>query len=64
MRVEIEIGDYIVFKSATRSGYRKARRKVNGFWGDTGMPTVGYEGWSNFAVRQHEIIEVQKAEAA
>lgn len=58
---KIEIGDYIVFKAATRSGYTKARRKVNGFWGMTDMPTVGYHGWSNFAVRRDEIIAVEKA---
>lgn len=57
---DIKVGDYIIFKAATRSGYTKARRKVNGFWGNTGMPTVGYHGWSNFAVRHHEIIEVEK----
>ena len=59
---EIEIGDRIKFKSATRGSNNTVWRKVNGFWADTPMPTVRYEGWSNFAVRLGEVIEVEKGE--
>ncbi|WP_292960525.1 hypothetical protein [Novosphingobium sp. UBA1939] len=56
MRKKIRIGDRIKFKAATRSSYRVAVRKVNGFTPD-GRPTVGYHGWSNFVVEPHEIID-------
>ncbi len=54
--MNIEIGDYIIFKAQTRDSFRKVRRKVNGFY--NGMPTVGYFGSCNFVVRYDEIIEV------
>ena len=57
---EIEIGDRIKFKAATRNSYKAVWRKVNGFWGNTSMPTVRFEGWSNFAVRLGEVLEVEK----
>ena len=57
---KIEIGDRIKFKSATRCSNKAVWRKVNGFWGDTSMPTVRFEGWSNFAVRLGEVLEVEK----
>jgi hypothetical protein len=57
---KIEVGDRIKFKAATRNSYNAVWRKVNGFWADTSMPTVRYEGWSDFAVRLGEVIEVEK----
>ena len=57
---EIEIGDRIKFKSATRNSNNAVWRKVNGFWPNTSMPTVRFEGWSNFAVRLGEVLEVEK----
>ena len=59
---KIEVGDRIKFKAATRNSYNAVWRKVNGFWANTLMPTVRFEGWSNFAVRLGEIIEVEKGE--
>lgn len=62
---EINVGDEIVFKSPTRSGYRKAKRKITGFR-DYG-PDVAkcatvtqYHGWKDFAVKLDEIISVEK----
>lgn len=52
----IKVGDYITFKAATRSHFRKATRKVVGL-GETG-PRVGYHGWPNFVVRWSEITSV------
>jgi hypothetical protein len=57
---KIKIGDRIKFKSPTRNGSFSTWRKVNGFWGNTNMPTVRFEGWSNFAVKIHEIIDIEK----
>ncbi len=56
----IEIGDRIKFKSATRNSNNAVWRRVLGFWGDTSMPTVRYEGWSDFVVKLSEIIEIEK----
>lgn len=59
-RPRARVGDYIVFKAATRHSYRKARRKVTGF--DTlGRCLVRYAGWSDFIVHSHEIISVERA---
>jgi len=58
----IHIGDSIKFKAPTRNSNKAVWRKVNGFWGDTNMPTVRFEGWSDFAVKIHEIIEVDKTQ--
>ena len=60
----VKEGDRITFRSPTRDGNRKLTRVVNGFWGDTDMPTVRAYGWDRFAVRPHEIIEVQAKEEA
>lgn len=57
-KFEINEGDRITFKAATRHSYRKVTRVVNGFWLSTNKPTVRYQGWSDFAVQAHEIIEV------
>lgn len=60
---EINIGDRIKFKSATRDGNRAAWRKVTGFWNYgplyKGEPTVTYKGWSDFLVHPFEILEVE-----
>jgi len=56
------IGDRITFRAVTRDGNRKLTRVVNGFWGDTDMPTVRAHGWDNFAVRPGEIIQVHPRE--
>jgi hypothetical protein len=62
MQGEIKIGDRIKFKAATRSGNSAAWRKVNGFWcGNPDLPTVGFNGWSNFAVERREILEIEPA---
>ena len=57
-KFNIEVGDSITFKACTRHSNNKVTRKVNGFWGSTDSPTVRYEGWSDFAVRPSEIMEV------
>jgi len=59
----MEIGDYIIFKAATRCDYRKAKRKIVGF-DPLGRVEVRYAGWSNFIVLPHEIISVEKTDAA
>ncbi len=64
----IEIGDRITFKAVTRNSHRKATRAVNGaypfYFPQDGpfLPTVRYEGWSDFVVKESEIIEVHKKE--
>ncbi len=55
---KIKPGDYIVFMAACRYSNEKARRKVQTVEG--GLVTVRYAGYSNFYVKPHEIIEVQK----
>ena len=50
----LKIGQKITFKSATRNGNIKATRIVNGFF--NGLPTVRFNGWSSFIVKQNEII--------
>ena len=61
---KIEIGDRIKFKAATRWNCGAVWRKVNGFWMDnTSLPTVRYGGWSNFAVKLSEVLEVEKGPA-
>jgi hypothetical protein len=52
----IKVGDYVTFKAATRTHYRKATRKVVGL-SESG-PRVGYHGWPDFIVRWDEIISV------
>ena len=60
--MNIKVGDRITFRAVTRHTGAKATRVVNGFWGSTDKPTVRYQGWSNFAVRRSEIIEVHPHE--
>lgn len=62
-RVNLNIGDRITFKAATRDSYKKMTRVVTGFWPD-GCPTVRAHGWSDFVVRWNEILEVLPTENA
>ena len=61
----ITIGDTITFRSPTRSGNRKATRKVIGFdnygFGRYGVLVTSYSGWTGFAVKLDEIISVENA---
>ena len=57
---KIKIGDKIKFRSPTRNGSISVWRKVNGFWGDTLMPMVRFNGWINFVVKLSEITEIEK----
>lgn len=57
MRTQINNGDRITFRAATRDGAPKLTRIVNGFW--FGEPTVRAHGCPNFIVHLHEITEVQ-----
>ena len=60
--LNMKIGDYITFKSPTRSGTKKATRKITGFrdYGDfdKAVLVTQYHGWKKFAVRLDEIISV------
>ena len=56
--MNIKVGDRITFRAITRHNSAKATRMVNGFWLDTGNPTVRFEGCGNFVVRLHEISEI------
>ncbi len=54
--LNFKIGQRITFKSPTRSGNLKATRIINGTFGS--LPTVRFNGWVNFIIRQNEIIEI------
>ena len=54
--MEFKQGQKITFKSPTRNGNVKAIRVINGTF--NGLPTVRFNGWSNFVIRQKEIIEI------
>ena len=54
--MEFKQGQRITFKSPTRSGNIKAIRIINGTF--NGLPTVRFNGWVNFVVRQNEIIKI------
>ena len=58
MKHTFKIGDTITFKSPTRNGNIKATRKINGTF--NGLPTVRFNGWAAFVIKQNEIIEVWK----
>lgn len=65
---DIKIGDLITFRSPTRSGNIKARRKVTAFWtdhsrGSKGVHVTKFHGWDNFVVFEHEILEHEKTDA-
>jgi len=54
--MEFKQGQKITFKSPTRNGNVKAIRIINGTF--NGLPTVRFNGWVNFVIRQNEIIEI------
>jgi len=54
--MEFKQGQRITFKSPTRSGNIKATRLINGTF--NGLPTVRFNGWVNFVIRQNEIIKI------
>lgn len=54
--MEFKQGQKITFKSPTRSGNVKAIRIINGTF--NGLPTVRFNGWNNFVIRQNEIIKI------
>lgn len=56
-RRKFKIGDYIVFKCATRWSCAKAKRKIVEI-DNLGHPLVRYGGWSHFIVHPKEILEV------
>ena len=60
-KINFKTGQKITFKSPTRSGNTKATRLINGSW--CGLPTVRFHGWSNFVIKENEIIE-KKIESA
>ncbi|KUR80932.1 hypothetical protein [Novosphingobium sp. FSW06-99] len=49
-------GDWINFRSPTRSGCKTALRKVIAVCETSGRPMVRYHGWSHFVVELHEVI--------
>ena len=55
-KTEFKQGQRITFKSPTRNGNVKATRIINGTF--NGLPTVRFNGWINFVIRQNEIIEI------
>ena len=54
--MEFKQGKRITFKSPTRNGNIKATRIINGTF--NGLPTVRFNGWVNFVIRQNEIIKI------
>lgn len=54
--LNFKTGQAIVFKSPTRNGNFKAKRIINGSF--RGLPTVRFNGWHDFVIRQNEIIEI------
>jgi len=57
-KLTFKIGDTIEFKSPTRSGDTKAIRIINGTFGLDNLPTVRFNGWSNFVIKPNEIIDI------
>lgn len=55
---EIKVGDLIKIKCATRWGWVRGWRVVNGKDAQ-GRPTVRCNGWRHFVVQPHEIREVR-----
>jgi hypothetical protein len=52
--LNMKIGDRIKVKIATRAGWIRGWRVVNGF--DNAKPTIRAHGWGKFVVRPHEIL--------
>ncbi len=60
---DVQVGDLITFLSHTRSGSRKAARRVTKVYGpDQSVCVTKYHGWKNFRVRRDEIILVEQGE--
>jgi len=57
---DIKVGDRIVCRPLTRSGHRKITRTVTAILsGDSGQQVcIRHNGWSDFRLRNYEIIEV------
>ena len=55
---EIKVGQKIKVKCATRWGWVRGWRVVNGK-DQRGFPTIRCGGWANFIVHPHEIQEVR-----
>ena len=55
--INFKIGQKITFRSLTRDGNFKAQRIINGDF--RGLPTVRFNGWSNFVIKEREIIEIE-----
>lgn len=55
-KVQFKLGQRITFKSPTRDGCIKATRVINGVY--NGLPTVRFNGWSEFVIRENEIINI------
>ena len=52
-------GDFLIFKSATRAGCKKAKRRITGI-DRQGRPLVTFNGWRGFVVRLDEILGVER----
>ena len=55
---QFKIGQRITFKSPTRCGNFKATRIINGTF--NGLPTVKFNGWDSFIIKENEIINITK----
>jgi hypothetical protein len=56
MLSQIKVGTRIKFKACTRWSNAKQVRVVNGF--HRNLPTIRFGGWSDFVVRENEIISI------
>lgn len=61
--MEINVGDRITFRAATRWSGASVTRVVRGF-DAFGRPLVRYGGWSDFVVRLDEISAVNGKESS
>lgn len=61
-RADINQGDRITFKAATRYSFQKATRVVKGF-DHLGRPLVQYNGYTDFIVCWPEVIKILPAKA-
>jgi hypothetical protein len=53
---QFKTGQRITFKSPTRHGNFKATRIINGTF--NGLPTVKFNGWPAFVIKENEIINI------
>ena len=56
MLSQIKVGTKIEFKATTRWSNSKQVRVVNGF--HKNLPTIRFGGWSDFVVKESEIISI------